>query len=55
MLTYATAADVEWLVLSNGDEYRFYKATARGEAEEKEFCRIRLSVANENDAVNALA
>jgi hypothetical protein len=55
VLTYATAADVEWLVLSDGDEYRFYKSTARGEAEEKEFCRIRLSEATEDDAVNALA
>ena len=54
-LTYTTAAGVEWCVLSDGDEYRFYKATARGKAEEKEFCRVRLSDANEDDAVNALA
>ncbi len=55
MLTYTTAADVEWCVLSDGDEYRFYKAMARGKPEEKEFCRVRLSDANEDDAVNALA
>ncbi len=55
VLAYATAAGVEWCVLSDGDEYRFYKSTAPVEAEEKEFCRVRLSEANEADAINALA
>lgn len=43
VLGYATVAGVEWCVLTDGDEYRFYNATAPIDAEEKMLCRIRLS------------
>jgi hypothetical protein len=55
MLAYATAAGVVWCVLTDGDEYRFYNSMAPVDAQEKEFCRVRLSQANAGDAVNALA
>ncbi len=50
VLGYATVAGVEWCVLSDGDEYRVYNATAPVDAEEKLFCSIRLS-ANSADEV----
>lgn len=34
VLGYATVAGVEWCVLTDGDEYRFYNATAAVDAEE---------------------
>jgi hypothetical protein len=43
ILGYATVAGVTWCVLTDGDEYRFYNATAPVDADEKLFCRIRLS------------
>ena len=43
VLGYATVAGVEWCVLTDGDEYRFYNATAAVDAEEKLFCRVRLT------------
>lgn len=43
VLSYATVAGVTWCVLTDGDEYRFYNATAPVDAEEKLFCKIRLS------------
>jgi hypothetical protein len=43
ILGYATVAGVEWCVLSDGDEYRFYNATAPVDAEEKLFYRIKLT------------
>ena len=55
VLAYATTTGVGWCVLTNGDEYRFYNLTARVDAEEKELCRVFLSGAKEDDAVNALA
>jgi len=55
VLFYATTAVVDWCVLTNGDEYRFYNATARGKADEKEFCRVKLSEASEDKVVDALA
>ncbi len=43
VLGYAIVAGVEWCVLTDGDEYRFYNATAPVDAEEKLFWKIRLS------------
>jgi hypothetical protein len=43
VLGYAIVAGVEWCVLSDGNEYRFYNATAPVDAEEKLFCSIKLS------------
>lgn len=54
VLGYAAVAGVEWCVLTDGDEYRFYNATAPIDAEEKMFCRIRLTEAKPDDAVRAL-
>lgn len=42
VLSYATIAGVEWCVLSDGDEYRFYNANAPLDAEEKLFCASSL-------------
>jgi hypothetical protein len=55
VLFYATTAVVDWCVLTNGDEYRFYNATARGKPDEKEFRRVKLSEPDEDKAVDALA
>src|SRR5262249_30290945 len=43
VLGYAIVAGVEWCVLTDGDEHRFYNATAPIDAEEKLFCRVRLT------------
>lgn len=55
VLAYATTAGVVWCVLTDGDEYRFYNSTAPVDAEEKEFCKVRLSQANVDEVVSALA
>ena len=54
ILGYATVAGVEWCVLTDGDEYRFYNATAPVDAEEKLFCRIRLSEDDGQEVVRTL-
>lgn len=54
ILGYATVAGVEWCVLTDGDEYRFYNATAAVDAEEKLFFRIRLTETNEDEVVKTL-
>jgi hypothetical protein len=54
VLGYATVAGVEWCVLTDGDEYRFYNATAPLDAEEKLFCRIKLSEDDEIEAAKTL-
>ncbi len=54
VLGYAVVAGVEWCVLSDGDEYRFYNATAAVDADEKLFCRIRLSEDQTDIAVQTL-
>lgn len=54
VLGYAIVAGVEWCVLTDGDEFRFYNATAPIDAEEKLFCRLRLSEANAADAAKTL-
>ena len=43
MLGYAAVAGVEWCVLTDGDEYRFYNAVAPVDADDKMFHRIRLT------------
>lgn len=42
-VTYASLAGVEWCVLTNGDEYRFYNALARAHVQEKLFRTVRIS------------
>lgn len=43
VVSYASVAGVEWVVLTNGDEYRIYNAHAPVAVEEKLFRRIRIS------------
>ena len=43
VLSYATVAGVEWCVLTDGNEYRFFNATAAVDADEKLFCRVVLA------------
>jgi hypothetical protein len=50
----AVVAGVEWCILSDGDEYRFYNATAAVDAEEKLFCQIRLTTGPEENAAKTL-
>src|SRR5262249_36421682 len=54
VLGYATVAGVEWCVLTDGDEYRFYNATAAVDAEEKLFCRVHLTVDKVDDVAKTL-
>jgi predicted type IV restriction endonuclease len=54
ILGYATVAGVAWCVLSDGDHYRFYNATAAVDAEDKLFCEVRISEASEDDACRIL-
>jgi hypothetical protein len=54
VLGYATVAGVEWCVLTDGDEYRFYNATAAVDAEEKFFCCIKLSELPPGEAAKTL-
>ena len=55
VLGYATVAGVEWCVLTDGDEWRFYNSTAAVDAEEKLFRRIRVSENNLDEVVETLA
>jgi hypothetical protein len=55
VLGYATVAGVEWCLLTDGDEYRFYNATVPLDAEEKLFTRFRLSEASPVEAAKMLA
>lgn len=43
VLNYANNAGVIWCVLSNGDEWRFYKSTEPVRAEKKQFCSVTIS------------
>src|SRR5262245_27264353 len=54
VLGYAIVAGVEWCVLTDGDEYRFYNATAPVDAEEKLFHRIRLTEVSPEEAAKTL-
>jgi len=48
-LGYATAAGVEWCVLTNGDEYRLYNSHAPVPAEEKLFRKFQISDIEKHD------
>ena len=54
VLGYAIVAGVEWCVLTDGDEYRIYNATAAVDAEEKLLCKIKLSEALPDESVKIL-
>jgi hypothetical protein len=54
MIAYATASGVEWMILTNGDEYRIYNALAAVPLEEKLFRAIRIT-SDLEDATQALA
>ncbi|MCC6228470.1 MAG: hypothetical protein IT432_04505 [Phycisphaerales bacterium] len=54
VLGYAVVAGVEWCVLTDGDEYCFYNATAPLDADEKRFCSVRLSQATAPEAEEIL-
>lgn len=54
VLSYATIAGVEWCVLSDGDEYRFYNANAPLDAEEKLFWRVKLTEGDEAEMLKTL-
>lgn len=42
-ISYATAAGVKWILLTNGDEYRVYNAFAEAPVEQKIFRKVRIS------------
>lgn len=46
IMGYASVAGVEWIVLTNGDEYRIYNAHAPVAVEEKLFRKFRVSAAD---------
>jgi hypothetical protein len=54
VLGYATVAGVEWCILTDGDEYRFYNASAPVHADEKLFRKVKLSEGNEVEAARIL-
>jgi hypothetical protein len=43
IVSYAAVAGVEWVVLSNGDEYRIYNALSKHDVEDKLFRSVSLS------------
>lgn len=43
MLTYAVSAGVEWVVLTDGNEYRIYNAHAAVPIEQKLFRLVRVT------------
>jgi hypothetical protein len=55
VLGYATMAGAEWCVLTDGDEYRLYNATAALPADSKLFCQVKLAEAPEGEAAKVLA
>lgn len=54
-LSYATAAGVQWCVLTNGDEYRIYNAHAPVAAEQKLFRAVRISDTDPEHLAGTLA
>jgi len=54
IVSYAAVAGVEWVVLTNGDEYRLYNAHAPVPVEEKLFRTVRVSE-DVDEAADALA
>jgi hypothetical protein len=55
ILGYAAVAGVEWCVLTDGNEYRFFNATVPLDAEEKLFYRVKLSEDDEEKATRDLS
>lgn len=55
MLGYAAVAGVEWCVLTDGDEYRFYNAVAPVDADDKMFHRLRLTESAPEECVRGLS
>jgi predicted type IV restriction endonuclease len=53
-LGYATMAGAGWCVLTDGDEYRIYNATAAVDADGKLFCHIKLTESREEETVKVL-
>jgi len=53
IISYAAVAGVEWVVLTNGDEYRIYNAHAPVPVEDKLFRSVRIS-ASADEAAEAL-
>lgn len=54
VLGYAVVAGVEWCVLTDGNEYRFYNAIAAVDADDKMFYRIKLTETPLEECVRAL-
>ena len=54
ILGYAVVAGVEWCVLTDGNEYRFYNATVPLDADEKLFFQLRLTDSEEEEATKRL-
>jgi hypothetical protein len=54
ILGYATVAGATWCVLTDGDVFSLYNATVPVDAEEKLFCRIRLSDGDGAEALRVL-
>lgn len=54
VLGYAVVAGVEWCVLTDGNEYRFYNAIAAVDADDKMFYRIKLTESPQDECVRAL-
>jgi len=55
ILTYASVAGVQWVVLSNGDEYRIFNAAAPLPVEEKLFRKVSISSDDPTTTVATLA
>jgi Restriction Enzyme Adenine Methylase Associated/Type I restriction enzyme R protein N terminus (HSDR_N) len=56
IVSYAAVAGVEWVVLTNGDEYRIYNALSEHDVEDKLFRSVRVSgdLAEAEDALRLL-
>jgi hypothetical protein len=54
ILGYATVAGVEWCVLTDGNEYRFYNASVPLDADEKLFFQIKLTESPPEEAARTL-
>ncbi len=54
ILGYAAVAGVEWCVLTDGNEYRFYNATVPLDADDKLFYHVKLSEDDEAKAAGDL-
>ena len=54
ILGYATVVGVEWCILTDGDEYRFYNASAPVDADEKVFGSFKVSAGDADQAIKYL-